>query len=326
MKLKSLLLGSAAALVAVSGARAADAIIAEPEPVEYVRVCDAYGAGFFYIPGTETCLQIGGYVRYQIDIDADGWTKNTRGQLTVDARSETDYGTLRGYIAFQGNSNGTALLTSGGSSVINAVYLDSAFIELGGLHIGYSDNAFDGDIGGEVDSLGGAKTDRIAYTFASGGFDATISLDDDGNGDFTPNVSANAGFTAGPAAVRLFAAYDNNADAFAIKARVTASVSEGGTLGVAAVYGDAATYVWSDSEWAIAASYGQKVSDTIAISVGAQYWQDVAWVAGRDKWAIGANIDWTPVAGFLARASITHSDDDLTGESTGGYIRFQRSF
>ncbi|NJR13822.1 MAG: porin, partial [Phyllobacteriaceae bacterium] len=73
MKLKSLLLGSAAALVAVSGARAADAIIAEPEPVEYVRVCDAFGAGFFYIPGTETCLKVGGYVRYDINITEDGW-------------------------------------------------------------------------------------------------------------------------------------------------------------------------------------------------------------------------------------------------------------
>ena len=59
MKLKSLLFGSAAALVAVSGARAADAVvIPEPEAVEYVRVCDAAGTGYFYIPGTETCLKI----------------------------------------------------------------------------------------------------------------------------------------------------------------------------------------------------------------------------------------------------------------------------
>ncbi|MCR2213552.1 porin, partial [Salmonella enterica] len=66
MNIKSLLLGSAAALVAVSGAQAADAIVApEPEAVEYVRVCDAYGAGYFYIPGTETCLRISGYVRMQ---------------------------------------------------------------------------------------------------------------------------------------------------------------------------------------------------------------------------------------------------------------------
>jgi hypothetical protein len=60
MNIKSLLLGSAAALAAVSGAQAADAIVAaEPEPMEYVRVCDAFGTGYFYIPGTETCLKIG---------------------------------------------------------------------------------------------------------------------------------------------------------------------------------------------------------------------------------------------------------------------------
>ena len=48
MSIKGLLLGSAAALVAVSGARAADAIVVvEPEPVEYVRVCDVYGTGFY---------------------------------------------------------------------------------------------------------------------------------------------------------------------------------------------------------------------------------------------------------------------------------------
>ncbi|TIT48524.1 MAG: porin, partial [Mesorhizobium sp.] len=69
MNIKSLLLGSAAALVAVSGARAADAVVvAEPEPAEYVRICDVYGAGYFYIPGTETCLRIGGYVRYDIGV------------------------------------------------------------------------------------------------------------------------------------------------------------------------------------------------------------------------------------------------------------------
>ena len=67
MNIKSLLLGSAAALVAVSGARAADAVvIAEPEPVEYVRVCDVYGTSFYYIPGTEICLKVGGYMRYDI--------------------------------------------------------------------------------------------------------------------------------------------------------------------------------------------------------------------------------------------------------------------
>ncbi len=66
MNIKSLLLGSAAALAAVSGAQAADAIVAaEPEPMEYVRVCDAFGTGYFYIPGTETCLKLSGFIRVQ---------------------------------------------------------------------------------------------------------------------------------------------------------------------------------------------------------------------------------------------------------------------
>src|SRR5690606_31501110 len=117
MKLKSLLLGSAAALVAATGARAADAIIiAEPEPMEYVRICDMYGAGFFYIPGTETCLQIGGWMRYEMHYNNRDWLeadpsfttgdpaddiaheyrfwKFARFQLNVDARSETELGTL----------------------------------------------------------------------------------------------------------------------------------------------------------------------------------------------------------------------------------------
>ena len=68
MKTKSLLLGSAAALFAVTGARAADAvIIPEPEAVEYVRICEAAGTGYFYIPQGETCLKISGYARFQVD-------------------------------------------------------------------------------------------------------------------------------------------------------------------------------------------------------------------------------------------------------------------
>ena len=52
-----MLLGTAAGLMVASGAYAADLPgEAAPAAVDYVKVCDAYGAGFFYIPGTETCL------------------------------------------------------------------------------------------------------------------------------------------------------------------------------------------------------------------------------------------------------------------------------
>ena len=59
---RTLILSSAAGLMALSGAQAADLPV-KAKPVEYVRICSLYGAGFFYIPGTDTCIKIGGYLR-----------------------------------------------------------------------------------------------------------------------------------------------------------------------------------------------------------------------------------------------------------------------
>jgi hypothetical protein len=82
--------------------------------VEYVRICSLYGAGFWYIPGTDTCMKIGGYLR--IDTTFNGGTYNapawsgdigqhnryadwfqgrSRMALTVDTRTATEYGVVR---------------------------------------------------------------------------------------------------------------------------------------------------------------------------------------------------------------------------------------
>ena len=63
--IKSLLLGSAAGIVAMSGAQAADLPL-KAKAVEYVRVCSLYGAGFYYIPGTDTCIKLSGYLRVDV--------------------------------------------------------------------------------------------------------------------------------------------------------------------------------------------------------------------------------------------------------------------
>jgi hypothetical protein len=39
---------------------------AQAKPVEYVKVCSAYGAGFYYVPGTDTCLRVGSYARTDV--------------------------------------------------------------------------------------------------------------------------------------------------------------------------------------------------------------------------------------------------------------------
>ena len=66
---KALLLGTAAGLVAVAGAQAADMPV-KAAPVQYVKICSLYGDGFYYIPGTDTCLKLGGYLRVQAEYNA----------------------------------------------------------------------------------------------------------------------------------------------------------------------------------------------------------------------------------------------------------------
>ena len=110
---KSLILGSAAGLIAMSGAQAADLPV-KAKAVEYVRICSLYGAGFYYIPGTDTCIKIGGYLRVDTtfngsDLRSAGlerrsrpaqslhrhFASRSRMALTVDTRTATEYGVVR---------------------------------------------------------------------------------------------------------------------------------------------------------------------------------------------------------------------------------------
>ena len=146
MKLvKGLLLGSAAALAVVVGAQAADLPSKKAVAVNYVKICDAYGSGFFFIPGTETCVRLGGYVRAEYQYTpgqsvytVGGLTATTsatvppppvpftavtyltqpdmaqsttgyevRGRIDVDARTPTELGTARTFIRLRGaNTSG----------------------------------------------------------------------------------------------------------------------------------------------------------------------------------------------------------------------------
>ncbi len=83
MKFRTLLLGTAAAMAVSGAAQAADLAIAV-EPIDYVKICDAFGVGYWYIPGTDTCLKIGGYVQLDVwfyDTDKVGDYFNIANQL-----------------------------------------------------------------------------------------------------------------------------------------------------------------------------------------------------------------------------------------------------
>jgi len=157
MKLtKSLLLASAAGLAAVATASAADLPSKKAAPVEYVKVCPAYGPGFFYIPGTNTCLRVGGSVTaYMYGTTVwrqanDGFNSAAVFTLYADARDNTEYGLLRtyarlGYARSSGGDDnsgsqprrGQWFSGSGGYANLQTGFSGSqAFIQLGGFLAG----------------------------------------------------------------------------------------------------------------------------------------------------------------------------------------------
>src|SRR6266567_1405395 len=119
MKLtKTLFLGSAAGLMAISGAEAADLPV-KAKAVEYVKICSLYGAGFFFIPGTDTCIKLGGYFRADVTFNGgihgqpawngdlgqqnryrDYYAARSRMALTIDTRTASEYGVVRTFGQF----------------------------------------------------------------------------------------------------------------------------------------------------------------------------------------------------------------------------------
>ncbi|QRM54807.1 porin [Sinorhizobium sp. BG8] len=352
MNIKSLLLGSAAALAAVSGAQAADAIVAaEPEPMEYVRVCDAFGAGYFYIPGTETCLKVGGYLRVQLDISDDvvtndedeaGYKTNARGYLIVNAKSDTEYGVLNSEIDMQMDSQG-------------GFFLDGAFIQLGGLTIGRFYNYWDAGLSGETDIndsgaswAPGAFTlnDAIMYTYDGGTFNVSGTVE-----NFEPQgatyvgtnpihapwknfgdvgLSAKVGFTFGGISANLIGSYDTWVEEGAIRALATADIGPG-TFGIFGVWSSDPSRYWNASEWSVAAEYKAKINDKFSITPGVQWFDkiDIDYTNGSfqngghyagdgDAWRAGVTVDYAITAGLTSKLSVQYQDEDHDEDVVGG--------
>ncbi len=190
MKLvKSLLLGTAAGLCAAAGVQAADLPSKKAAAVEYVRVCSTLGEGFFYIPGTETCVKIGGRVRADylyaepLTRAADAIGFRARGRLQVDARTTTAYGLLRAVVRMEITRNSGTPFTDTGR-ITTSPDVAQAFIQFGGLTAGRVTTFFDNsdlptEHMGTLRFSDSPDVDLLAYTFTFGnGFSATLSIED----------------------------------------------------------------------------------------------------------------------------------------------------
>lgn len=173
----TLALGAAIGLIGATGVQAADLPV-KAKPIEYLKVCSLYGAGFFYMPGTDSCIKIGGYVRISTTFNglafsgpyysgdagggdrfADRANSRSRFALGFDIRTATEYGVVRVFSQSDfnfnnfGNSNPSAIgapaaplgglngnLLEGVSG--GWVTVEYAFIQFAGFGFGKSASAY----------------------------------------------------------------------------------------------------------------------------------------------------------------------------------------
>src|SRR4029077_10759256 len=161
----------------MGGAQAADLPV-KAKAVEYVRICSSYGAGFWFIPGTDTCIKLGGYLRVDTTFNGgpqgqpawngdlgqqnryrDYYASRSRMALTVDTRTASEHGAVRTFMQadFQfttlGNSSvnplvftaspsagtNTSLLNQPGEGYVAVEYV---FIQFAGFTFGKSASAY----------------------------------------------------------------------------------------------------------------------------------------------------------------------------------------
>ncbi|MGH6644317.1 MAG: porin, partial [Bradyrhizobium sp.] len=179
--MRNVLLCGAAVPAMMSAALAADLPMAKAEAIEYVRACTEFGTGFVSIPGSDTCLLVGGYVRSDMiyrethDRQTDAMLFQGRAQIKFDARTSTEYGLLRSLFAIDANFG----------DVDSSFAVHYAYLQFGGLTAGYVESAFNfynkyydtpifATYAGEQ-----GRRNILSYTAAfGGGLSATLSAED----------------------------------------------------------------------------------------------------------------------------------------------------
>ncbi|MGN6287003.1 MAG: porin [Afipia sp.] len=229
-KIKSLILGSAAGLVAIGGAQAADLPL-KAKAVEYVKVCSLYGAGFYYIPGTDTCIKLGGYLRVDIGAlatashgpywsgaggqgnrYADNYTFRSRMAVTVDTRTATEYGVVRtfgqGDFTFDSRNGGATAWDPVNTPASGTFAVENAFVQFAGFTFGKSASVYStpwhsvpGNYSvfllGTEDSVTGVNNIHYTWDFGNG-FSASLGVDEGGAYSRTTLANLN---TSNPTAI-----------------------------------------------------------------------------------------------------------------------------
>ena len=201
--IRNLALGAAAGFAAITGASAADLPV-KAMAVEYVKICSLYGAGYYYIPGTDTCIKLSGYIRADANFnggnynkpawdqgnaegtqsrDRDYFTTRMRTELQIDTRTQTEYGVVRIYM------NPRFQFDTGAAPDTGVLTLDYGFVQFAGFTLGKAVSVFQTPWGssgansstsfliGGYDNINGIT--QLAYTWEFGNdVSASVAVED----------------------------------------------------------------------------------------------------------------------------------------------------
>jgi hypothetical protein len=346
MKIRTLLLGTATAITMVGGAQAADLAVAEP--VDYVKVCDAYGAGYFYIPGSDTCLKIGGFVKGYIDFYSNTmsitsltgpsasynyrWQWTTEASIQLQAQSMSDIGLITSWLDYRAKHiNG-----------VTTFGIDSAYLKAGPVKMGYFTNIFYyGGQYGEIGVGGGLDgeditSNQLAFSTSMGGLGLWLGIADnrDNAGGAAyyesswPDVIAAVTGSSGGFDWKLAAAATDTVFGTGYAAQIGAAwtAGNGDAIRVKAAFGNSQGSSYVDS------SAPDGSGDTIwsALIAGVHYWSSTvqtdlaaSYSSKLGGWDLGVETDWLVAKNTTTAVSL---DYNTASENWAGEFRLVRAF
>ncbi len=352
MKLSTLLLSSAALVVAGS-AYAADLPAKKGAPAAKATGCPAFGAGFFQIPGGDTCIKFQGHMKYSGSYTTDStannvaaYSQSSRFRLETDVRNNSEIGVVRGFARVNAATSGTSL--------------GKAYVQVGGLTAGTNANL--ADIAGTNAAnyganLGGGSATGLQYDMALGGSTLSVQVVNASNNTASgvadrPDVLIGLATKAGPADIKIVAvsqeainassgSAQSSAQGYALVGRV--GMTLGGGFGVAAFGGtsqaaskyttSATRYDWDGTDKATGSNFGGEVtfaagSGTLAIA--ADQSKETLGSASTQVNNLGVSYAATLAKGLSVEPEFVTSTTDSTsaGKSTSNtvYLRIQRDF
>ncbi|KZL26815.1 porin [Pseudovibrio sp. WM33] len=356
MNFKKIALAAAAAAAATPAMAADLPVVAEP--VNYVQACDAFGAGYFQLPGKDTCIKLGGRIRTNfvshdlndglddvVDGEVNSYSAYARGYLYFNSMTNTEFASIKTYTEFTATHNQSDESTVG----IGDVYLQLGF-DAGSLLIGDTSSQFDSFTGYTwiapvSENYSDSGTLQVSFTADLGnGFSAIASVEDaNARGGVSNRVDLVGALAVsqGWGSAKLSGAthaYDSDNYGYAVGGSVTVTALEGIEASFQAQYaskavsyvGGAGKSTFTDAGGVKGFNIGAGIQGDLSDTVSAQF--DISYLsleqgsADYDRTALDASIVYSPVAGLAFAVAAGWADDSAENKETKVGARVQYTF